>query len=378
TVTPSSQYTFSWSTGEAIEDLDSLAAGVYSVIVTDSSNCSTRDTFVVQSLTSNPVINDLISPANCGSADGAIDLTITPLTGNSFSWNNGAITEDLINITGGLYSVTVTDISGCTSTADFNVPDVTNNFTLQGITTNNISCLSPNGSVVIAVNPAATYYFQWSSGAVTSSLQNLMAGLYTVTVTDVNGCSLIQDYMISDSLVLPKISSSVSPEICGKRNGAIDLLVNGTTGNIFLWSNGFLGEDPGQLAAGYYTVTVTSENGCWDSITIHVPVLNSSFSLTGSTVNDTSCIDLTGSIDLNVSPGGNYSFLWSNGSNTEDLTLIAAGQYIVTVTDANQCSDTAQFSITHEVQPPVVVETILPDQCGSSNGSIHLEVSPPG
>src|SRR5690606_14837622 len=127
----------------------------------------------------------------------------------------------------------------------------------------------------------------------------------------------------------------------GGSNGSIDLTVIGGSGSYtYTWSNGEAIEDLSDLTAGYYTVTVTDANGCTatETITITEP---DELVLNYSPVNVSYFGGSNGSIDLSVTGGtGSYTYAWSNGEGTEDLSGLTAGDYTITVTDVNGCTAT--------------------------------------
>ena len=127
---------------------------------------------------------------------------------------------------------------------------------------------------------------------------------------------------------------------------------------------------------GTYIITVTSDEGCTATAAIEVPNLNSNFSITSVVTNDESCSNPTGSIDLTILPVGTYSFQWSGGDDTEDLSNIGSGIYSVTVTDQFNCSTSEMFVIENTASFPIIAETISEPTCGLSNGKIDLTVNP--
>ncbi len=376
TITPAGAYTFLWSTGATSEDLQNLDDGTYTVTVLDNQNCSSTSTFTVLNNTLDPVISDIISPATCGNANGKIELTVTPPIGNSFIWSNGASTKDLQNIQAGLYSLTVTASNGCSTVASFTVPDNNSNFAVSGTTADNVSCITPNGSIDLTTTPSGTYSYNWSDGSFSSNLQDLTGGIYIVTVTDQFNCTSTQQFIIANNTLNPVVIPTITPATCGQSNGSIDISVNLTVNNTFQWSNGFTDEDINNLIPGTYEVTVTSENGCSATISVDVPNQNSNFSISSSLTDDGSCINASGSVDLTITPVGSYSFLWSDGSTTEDLLNVESGIYEVTVTDNFNCSSSELFTIEDITTIPLILEILSQETCGGSNGSIDLTVIP--
>lgn len=131
----------------------------------------------------------------------------------------------------------------------------------------------------------------------------------------------------------------------GANDGTADLtVVSGNAPFTYVWSNGTTTEDLSGLAGGTYTVVVTNDDGCEDSITVTInePAV---LLLNANITNETNGND--GAVDLTVSGGTQpYTFIWDNGSTTEDISGLAAGPYSVTVTDANGCTETGTFTVT--------------------------------
>jgi gliding motility-associated-like protein len=377
-VTPSATYSFFWSNGAVTEDLQNLADGNYAVTVTDILNCSSSDTFTILNNTTAPTLSATITPAVCGEPIGAIDLVVIPGVNNSFVWSNGAVSEDLANVSPSTYSVIVTDPNGCQALDTFDVLNINNNFTFSALPVPNTSCLNPNGSIDLSVTPLGTYTFLWSNGIVAEDLTSLSAGSYTVTVTDASNCSSTGTFVVADNSPVITIESIVNPSICGAGNGSIDLTITPSAGNIFIWSSGAITEDVQNLNAGNISVTVTDPGGCTAADTFTVPEIGISFSLSGIPTANTDCISPNGSIDLTTFPNGTYSYIWSNAITSEDQASLAPGIYTVTVSDVNGCSSTESFMVADQTIQPVIAETIVPSTCGNANGQIDISISPAG
>jgi hypothetical protein len=378
TVSPSGTYTFIWSNGATSEDITSLSGGDYMVTVSDANGCSSVETFMVANNTTTPTIQSSVTPATCGMSNGSIDLTITPSGSYTFFWSNGATTEDLSNLSVGMYAVTVTNPEGCSALSTIEIINFNTSFSVTAMTTANTSCTTPNGSIDITVSPSGTYTFIWSNGATSEDITFLSGGDYMVTVSDGNGCSSVETFMVANNTTTPTIQSIVTPATCGMSNGSIDLTILPSGSYTFVWSNGSTTEDLSNLNAGMYAVTVTSPEGCSALSTIEILNFNTSFSVTAMTTANTSCTTPNGSIDITVNPSGTYTFIWSNGAASEDVTSLSGGDYVVTVSDGNGCSSVATFMVVNNTTTPLIQSSVTPATCGMSNGSIDLSITPSG
>jgi P2-related tail formation protein len=188
----------------------------------------------------------------------------------------------------------------------------------------------------------------------------LTAGNYSVTITDANGCSTSSSFTLTEPALL--VSSGVAATyVCGTNvscnganDGSINLTVTGgasCTAYTFNWSNGATTEDVSNLRAGTYSVTVTDANGCSTSKQLHAHRASATAQQRRSRNlclrNECLCNGANdGSINLTVTGGAActaYTFNWSNGATTEDVSNLTAGNYSVTITDANGCSTTSKL-----------------------------------
>src|SRR5678816_495814 len=150
---------------------------------------------------------------------------------------------------------------------------------------------------------------------------------------------------------------------------------NGTAPYTYLWSNGAITEDISGLTAGTYTVTVTDANGCSTSSTSIVATVNSPITIT-PVVTNTICTASIGAINITVSNGtAPYTYQWSNGATTEDISGLAAGTYTVIVTDANGCNTTSTSIIIADNSPITVIPVVTNTICTASLGAINITVS---
>ena len=372
-------YSYSWSGPggftASTEDITNLSAGTYIVSVTDANGCVNYDTFTVNEPAAIS-ITGTVTDANCGNSDGAINITVTGGTAPyTYSWSNGATTEDLTNVPAGTYTVTVTDANGCTASASFTVNDISD-LAVTGVVYDVLCNGESTGAIDITVTGGtAPYSYTWTNGATTQDLTNIPAGSYSVTVTDANGCVTTASFVVNEPPAI-SVTSNITQPTCGNSDGAIDITVSGGTAPYsFSWSNGATTEDLLNVSAGTYVVTITDANGCTKQDTFLLTDQGAP-TVTGI-VYDVTCGGASdGAIDVTITGGTTpYSISWSNGATTEDLVGIPGGTYIITVTDASGCTATQSFTVN---EPPAIVisGTITDASCsGSPDGAIDITVS---
>ncbi|HZV68058.1 MAG TPA: gliding motility-associated C-terminal domain-containing protein [Saprospiraceae bacterium] len=375
-VSPVGTYTYEWSSGETSEDLQNMDAGNYIVSVTNSEGCTLSSTFnIIHTLPVIAISGVTIPNTSCQNPNGSVNISISPFGTYAYLWSDGSTTEDLQNISQGIYGITVTGSNGCSADSSFTVDNQSASFSLTGIPVSNTSCTIPNGALDLAVSPNGPYSFTWSNGSTTEDIQSLSAGVYTVTVSDLNLCSSTGSYAIGDSTHYAVITSLITPETCGNANGSIDVTIT-PAGYTQLWSNGSSNEDLQNITSGIYSIIVTSPVGCISLDTFVVDNQNGNFTLSADTTMNTSCLLPNGSIDLTVAPAGTYSFLWSNGAISEDLQNLPPGQYQVSVTDLTNCLSILLLTIDNNTISPAIAHTIIPATCSQNNGGISLSITP--
>ncbi|MDO8367708.1 MAG: hypothetical protein Q7T20_12985, partial [Saprospiraceae bacterium] len=374
-VTPAGAYNYLWSNLATTEDLYNLSPGTYTVTVT-LGTCLSSSIFMVADNALSPNLSAAGTSANCGQNDGGADLSVSGGTAPfSFLWSNAATTEDLANLTPGAYSVTVTDSNSCTAVSAVIVLNNNIPLNVNAAAVGNTSCTTANGAVDLSVTPVGTYTYLWSNAASTEDLNNLQDGVYTVTVS-LGTCVTTSTFAVLDNTASPILSSNITASICSVNNGSIDLSVSGTAGPYtYVWSNMATTEDLTDLLPGNYSVTVTAPNGCTQVTTLNVANNASNFSLAATPAPLTNCAVNNGAVDLNITPSGSYTYQWSNAATTEDLSGLAPGTYTVSVTESGSCTATASYFVIDQRSNPLSSQTIVPELCGQTDGSIDLSVS---
>ncbi len=370
-------YTFLWSTGASTQNISGLTSGAYSVTITDDNGCNQVFNFGLSDPTTFTVI-PVVTDVTCnGAHDGSITHTITGGTAPfTFLWNTGAVSQDLTGLNGGSYTITITDASNCSYNGNYTINEpasITMTSNISDIST----CGGTDGSITLTSINGGTlpYSFLWNTGATTQNIASLTAGSYSVVITDANGCNSTPfNFNLADPVTFT-VTEMITDVTCnGGSNGAIDLsIVGGALPFSFLWSNGATTEDINTLIAGSYNVTVTDGGGCTFSgnYTVNEPtamVIASLFT------NVTCNAGIDGSITLTSITGGNspYTFLWSTGASTQNISGLAAGAYAVTITDASGCPQTLNVNLTEPVAMTNNSSITNVTTCGGSDGSITI------
>lgn len=328
-------YSYIWTTGSTFSDVSNLGTGNYSVSITDNNNCSTTRNFFIGQDT--PItINESVTGASCGIGNGAISITVS--SGNmpyTYTWSNGASSASIANLFPGNYSVTVSDGNSCIASKTITVPLIPN--VTIGSNVTDATCGLSNGAIALAVSGGNTpYIYSWSTGSSTANLTALAAGIYSVTVTDDDGC-LAQHTISVGEIAPPTASASITNATCGLSNGEIALTISGgRTPYSYVWSNANTTATLTALSAGTYTVTVTDNDGC--AIQSAYSVSETGAAAVELTVADASCFGGNdGSISVTVVAGiAPFVFVWSTGDTAAVLSC-SAGNYSVSVTDSSGC-----------------------------------------
>lgn len=364
-------YVFSWvgaiyGPASNVEDPADLRADTYSLFILDSHGCflSSFNFLTIDEPPGITVSVDLVTDVDCnGAATGAIEITPAGGTpGYYYLWSgpNGftSTDEDPTGLAAGDYSLTISDDNSCIGLYN-NLVTIVENLPLTAtFAVTDLNCGDPipsnDGSIDVTVSggvPAYAYSWTGPFGFTSTSedLSGLLPGSYVLEVTDNLGCVMtFPAQNVGAPPVLTASTSRVDIDCYGAGNGAIDLTVaGGTAPYAFAWSgpSGFTAttEDISNLEAGAYSVTVTDSNGCPVPFADIDTIMEPAEILASTVQTDVSCAgDSTGTIDATVTGGiAPYLFAWTGPAgytaSTEDLSGLVAGNYSLTVTDANGC-----------------------------------------
>lgn len=326
-------YTFQWSNGSTAPQIGNLPSGIYWVSVVDANGCLAVDTAFIGGGT-NLTVNTSVVYDSCQGT--ACIVAQAPGTNPFYQWSIGATTQQICSLPNGTYGVTVTDVNGCSASQSVTVVNQT---ALQAAAASTpATCGNDGGVVSTASGGVPPYTYLWSNNAITSQVNNLPAGNYTVTITDANGCATTASTTVaSGSFTLD--STSIANATClTASNGGAAIFVSGTNPPFtYLWSNAATSNSVSGLSSGTYVVTVTDNGGCVLVQTFQVGTDN--LQINTSNITLANCVSgLGGTLQaLPINGTAPYSYAWSNGSTADTASGLNIGGYTVTVTDDNGC-----------------------------------------
>jgi hypothetical protein len=334
-----------------------LSGASYLVVVTDANGCEhsasgTIDACDIETCTMTIAVES-VSPKCAGEATGSI--TAIPSGGTTpytYQWSNGANTASITNIAAGIYSLTLTDAEGCSTTLSQNL--TAPSAIAISLAVEQITCFGEaNGAINTTVTGGAQpYQYKWSNNAETPSISNLAAGNYTLTVTDFNGCTSTVSQTLSTPVALYATPTLQHPKCHGDANGSISVTPSGGTSPYqFLWSSGATSTSIGNLPGGTYLLTLTDAKGCSIS-TSFVLTDPAAIQIAQENVIHPNQGQNNGAINVAVTGGtGTFNFAWFRNNviyatGTQDLVNIPAGDYRLEVTDGNGCTAIFTYNLT--------------------------------
>jgi SprB repeat/CHU_C Type IX secretion signal domain len=373
-------YSFIWSNGVIGDNLIAIQQGVYTVTCTDTNGCTNANSITVTQPNA-LIINYIFTPILCyGDSTGGISVIASGGTGSvNYVWSvPGANNAVLENLPAGNYQMTATDQNNCIVTDDIPLPQP--EILSIAISGNNISCFGgSNGSLSAAAIGGVPPFWpmEWNTGAMGSTITSLVAGAYTVTVIDNHLCTATATYTLTDPPLLT-VTLATTPASCHNSTdgAAMALPTGGTPSYQYLWSiAGQSTPSVPQLPAAAYTVTVTDSQNCTATAT---QVVNAPPPLTLDFVTDmVLCHGGSDGAIMTIPAGGTplYTYSWSNNVTTNGLQDLSQGNYGLTLTDQNNCTITANISIT-EPEPLAITAVNTTDVgCAGNEGAAAVTVT---
>ena len=351
-------YTYSWTpSGATTPTATGLTIGGYTVTVTDANGCTATGSASITEPTQLTLATAGFDATCFGACDGQV--VVIPNGGTqpySFSWNTGCTSPSCNNICAGTYTITVTDGNGCTATDSAVVNQPPQITTTTSSTTSH--CGQPDGSAdVVASGGTGTLTYSWApSGGTGTTEPALTPGTYTVTVTDANGCSVI------DTAIVPNtpgpsgvLNASTNTSCFGACDGTADVLASaGTAPYTYAWAPvGGTNATASGLCAGTYTCTITDATGCVTTVTVAItePAQLTVSTSAGVSICNGQSTPISATAQNGTTP---YNYNWLpgplNGGN-QTVSPTVTTTYNVTVTDANGCSATGSTTVTVSPTP---------------------------
>lgn len=374
-LTGTAPYNYAWDDlgSQSTDTASGLSAGIYNVTVTDIKFCVGYAT-VILSDSGAPIVTiiDSIQVSCMGGSDGSATTFTFGGTGTlTYTWNTSPA-QDSSSATGlsaGTYTVTVTDANNCSGFTSTTITEPSTAVSIDNITSTNVSCNGGSDGTVTIITSGGMgpHAYSWSNSQTTQNISGLVAGDYTVVVTDTNGCTATAT---SDTLTEPSalFTTAVGTNVTcsGEGDGTVDLTVSGGVEPYgFAWSpGGETTEDLSGQGPGAYSVVVTDANGCTanavKSLTEPNAIVVSTSSVTDVSTNGGS----DGAIVIATPTGGTgaytYSWIGTGGFTSTDANIsgLIAGNYTIAVTDENGCGGPASSVVVTINEPPVSVSEV--------------------
>lgn len=364
-------YVITWDTGVNGTNENALASGNHYVLVRDANMCTDSLAFQLDAPVAVMVDISAVATSCFAGTDGT--ATASPTGGTppySYQWSNGDISATATNLPTGMVSVVVRDANNCSAMAEIMVNEPTE-LTVALSGTDPTCFQETNGSIVATpTGGVGPYTYAWSNTQTTATATGLTATNHSVVVTDANSCTVAANLTLDEPTALSLSSTSQEQACTGPANGQASVIATGGTGPYtYLWDNGQPTATATGLTAGTYNVTVTDAQGCVLDIPATVD-LAETVEIVDFVVTDASCNSgADGNISVNLQ-GGTAPYTWS-----APLTGLSAGNYTLTVTDANNCTDILQAAVA-EPAALVVSDNITNVICaGETTGAIDLTIS---
>lgn len=385
-----SPYTYAWNdpSGQTNASAFGLAAGTYTVSVTDNNNCLDTAIISIIESSSTPMFASITTTTNILCSGNNTGQAIVSTTGGTppytFLWNDlGSQTDSIASgLIAGTYAVQVSDSAGC-SILDTTTITEPLQMLLNVIDTGSASCDTANSTASISVSGGVLpYTYLWSdpTSQTTAIATGLASGSYTIIVVDANGCVDSAYATISDNQAPTVTITDSTNVLCfGATNGSATITpIGGSPPYTYSWSPGTSTDSTAQfLPAGTYFATVIDAAGCKTvkSVTITEPPQLISDNIDSSNVICSG--DSNGTITAQVFGGvAPYTYLWSNGDTDSLAENLGPGIYSVLVTDANGCiaNDTMTPSSCFEIESILVEACKQPGEPEGYNEMVRMHI----
>jgi len=388
----SGNYSYSWGNSAT---QDNLPAGTYNVAVVDNTTgCETMVTFtLLDNVVGATITVDPIIILSCvGATDGSVIITAdlengfaTPATEEIMDGNGNVRANGTLGV--GNYCVVLKDANGCVAAETcFEVVEPAP--IMLEVSTTSITCDEAGSIDITAIGGTGNYNYDWvdldnSNNEEDRTIQ--LAGTYSVTVTDENGCTAVAENITiadeCDCAAEPVVTNTTIVDAsCGLQNGSISIDVAGNPADytyFFLPNVGVaneIGNTRAALQAGNYTITIAEigNANCFTTVTLAVNNIDGPEPIV-PTVTPATCLAADGSVNFGTTPA-NITFLWSDQMVTNSRNDLIAGTYAVEIIDSNTPDCPAFVTVEVPSQDGFTAEAQINNQptCGEANGSVTI------
>ena len=379
-----------------------LVAGTYDVTVVDSKNCISKATYTLDAPEELLITKDdvKITDVSCfDGRDGTLTVTIkkasvgpyryelsgTSVTGfpvlESILSNN--LSYSFTGLRAGSYTLRVSDANGCAlselSGLVVTQPSAPLGFTI--LKTDNLCYRANNGTIRITpTGGTAPYTILWSNLSQAFTQQNLAPGTYTATLTDAKGCTIAISTEIKEAPIYDLTETVKNISCFGKKDGSIQLNIIGGKAPLKIeWAHGPQEPTLNNLDKGVYSVVITDAGGCKieRQFVINEP---QPLDLSATVTDALDCVD-PNSGSINITPFGGtppYTYNWSNGSKTQNLSAISPGSYSLELLDKNGCRILKQFTVIRPIPLEVNVAQTTERVCNPRGLKSNFKVTVKG
>ncbi len=374
--------TYIWATGATTTCINVLSSATYTVTTIDINGCTASASTSLSYPATAFAVTATHTDAHCSTADGSIVLTLSGGTApySSVIWSGGLTGTNPTNVAAGTYGYTVSDANGCQVSDTVHVSQLGSTLSVSDSVVN-VSCYGSGDARIFSsvTGGTAPYTYHWSNFFTTPAVTPLQPGIYTLIVTDANGCTATSiDTVTQPASAFTSIATHTDAH-CSAADGSIVLTLSGGTApyGAVIWSGGLTGTNPTNVAAGTYGYTISDANGCQVSDTVTILQIGSTIAVADSAFNVT-CNSMNNGRMVALAFGGTgpYTYSWSNGATTPQITGLSPGTYSVTAADASGCTATISDIITQPAPLILSITSVTNATCnGQNDGSACVTAS---
>lgn len=371
-------YSYAWTGGQNAQTASAISAGTYFVTATDSKGCTGTTSVYIPDVPAGTAT--IVAPQNVtcnGAANGQASVSFTGVYPFTYAWTNGQSTQTATGLSGGSYTVVVTDANGCTDDASVTINEPTAlSFVFD---MNQALCFGEDNGELTALASGGTtpYNYQWSNFMMGSQIID-GAGNYCVTITDGAGCTTYGCSDITEPNPI-QVIDSINNASCGQNDGSVYLVASGGSGTLnYTWNIGPTTNFISGVYAGTYNVTVSDAKDC--KVIQTYTVIDQSgptIDIVDSMTVNVSCFGSSDGSAVATATGGvpPYSYNWSTSTSGYIASGLSSGTYTVTVTDANNCKSSTTVVISAPTLMQILPTLVNPKCFASTDGSVSLAVS---